>query len=158
MKENRIDRKEDQMFAALFAALFGKSDRRVSALKMMRKLHLQQLNGLGSGDVGKVLANERRIWNRVLTAFSIEPMLGAEANLDRIDDLLSFCQGQSGRFDYIGLVVPTLMQNSGFVPADREVLARHLADRGMIKAQRRAQVTRTAPILRSSPVANALPA
>lgn len=120
----------------MFAALLGKSNPRVSSLKAMRKVYLAQLGGGLGHDLGDVLAAERKVWGRVLHAFGIDAGRGLDGNSDAIDALIECCREQSGRFDYLGLVIPALVQNSGFLQDEREMLARHLTTLGLDDSSR----------------------
>ncbi|MFT4150141.1 MAG: hypothetical protein QM656_08080 [Paracoccaceae bacterium] len=139
----------------MFAALFGRSNPRLAALEAVRRLHLDQMHGAVGHDLGKVLAAERLAWSRVLSAFRIDPNQGIDANLGQIDDLIATSRALAHRFDFLGLIIPTLMQNSAFLPAEREVLARHLAERGLVQQARRHGVEK--PVAAHRPAYGAAP-
>jgi hypothetical protein len=110
----------------MFSGLFARPNPRLAALEAARKLYVAQINGYAGDTAEAVIAAERHVWNRILTAFQIDPARGVEANLVRIGVLMDTCRGMSDRFDYAGLVVPTLIHNSGFAAEDIGMLEQHL--------------------------------
>lgn len=110
----------------MFSGLFARPNPRLAALEAARKLHVAQINGYAGDTAEAVIAAERHAWTRILTAFQIDSTRGAEANLARIGVLMETCRGLADRFDFAGLVVPTLIHNSGFAPEDIEMLEQHL--------------------------------
>lgn len=111
----------------MFAGLFARPNPRLAALEAARKLYVAQINGYAGDTAEAVIAAERHVWGRILAAFQIDPARGVQANLTRIGDLLDTCNGMADRFDFAGLVVPTLVHNSGFAPEDAPLLAEFLA-------------------------------
>ena len=111
----------------MFSGLFARPNPRFAALEAARKLHVAQINGYAGDTAEAIIAAECHVWSRILTAFQIDPARGAEANLARIGVLMETCRSMANRFDYAGLVVPTLIHNSGFADEDIAVLQQHLS-------------------------------
>ncbi|MBL4928551.1 hypothetical protein [Fuscibacter oryzae] len=110
----------------MFSGLFARPNPRLAALEAARKLYVAQVNGYAGDTAEAVIAAELHVWNRILTAFQIDPSRGVEANLARIGVLMENCRGMADRFDFAGLVVPTLIHNSGFAAEDIGMLQQHL--------------------------------
>ncbi len=110
----------------MFSGLFARPNPRLAALEAARKLYVAQINGYAGDTAEAVIAAERHVWNRILTAFQIDPARGVEANMARISVLMDTCRDMADRFDFAGLVVPTLIHNSGFAAEDIDMLEHHL--------------------------------
>lgn len=125
----------------MFSGLFARPNPRVAALEAARKLHIAQINGYAGDNTATILSAERQVWQGVLSAFQIDPARGLQANMARLADLLDTCRKLSDRFDFSGLVVPTLLHNSGFSADEADALQDFLAASGVPgKAARRAPV------------------
>ena len=111
----------------MFTWLFARPNPRLAALEAARKLHVAQINGYAGDTAAAVMAAERLVWQRILGAFQIDPARGLQANMTRICDLLETCRSLDDRFDYSGLIVPTLIHQSGFTPDEARALDAHLA-------------------------------
>jgi hypothetical protein len=111
----------------MFSGLFARPNPRVAALDAMRKMYVAQVNGYAGDSTEAIIAAERHVWGKVMSAFQIDATRGAKANLGRINDLIETCHSMSRRFDFAGVVVPTLIHNSGFDALDQAVLSRHLS-------------------------------
>ena len=112
----------------MIRSLFRRSSGMV--LNDLRKVYLAQLDGALGHDLCDVLSRERRAWGRVLEAFDIDAARGLAANLDAIAALIDECRKRSASFDYSGIVIPALINRSGFLPDERERLESYLASLG----------------------------
>ena len=112
----------------MIRSLFRKSS--TTALNDLRRVYLAQLDGSLGHDLCDVLSRERRTWGRVLDAFDIDAARGLAANFDAIAALVDECRKRSASFDYSGIVIPALINASGFLPEEREELESYLASLG----------------------------
>lgn len=110
----------------MFSGLFARPNPRLAALEAARKLYVAQINGYAGDTPKAVIAAERQVWQRILAAFQIDPARGLQVNMTRISELLDTCSSLDDRFDFSGLIVPTLIHQSGFSPEDAGALEQYL--------------------------------